>query len=752
MKILLSILTFLLFQQASSQREYTISFDSEGKLKTTLPDTVFKGDKLGFIFNTTEDFTKYESALKSKLTKANGLLTQLLADVEKMDVLEEVYGITSSDIRSIMGEIGIVLAKPVDPASASPHVPSFLQKDKSYLTLRVDNSTTPFNVDFEPNVTSGLYTISLPPKEIQAGFTLSKKEPFRKLVFNWLQSSKSDFNVSFNAAGIPDLQRKIKPLIEDINSKLTIHSSFFKHLVKLTKDSFDVIARNNILATRLQDSMEKIIVLLDPLIERSSSLVTSIRSRTNLSRNKEWMLKWLWYQSSAMPALNPLGFKSDDGLGIEPDTSMLASLRIKIASREDLVKNTDYKKINIPQLDSLLSVIDSLKLLYKNIEQKSKSYRDAVSVNNKNSAAFRTTGSQLNKGILISGSRTGADKMIYWMRHHDAANRYQLMNLSSVDEYLETDQTVILTHNLKENERADIKISFTEITNDASFVTGELSPLFKKLSDAVSSIGRIGSPNDNFTNSLINLKNTIADKTAELKTQVATLILLNKSIDYLLQQNNPDLSAEENTDKTSGYHSQVANPAKKMQGPKKATYYLNTVVSGDTSKSKIVPDTFSYRINKLYRFFPMAGFAYTFNNFATISTDSAGNKSTLSAEPRVHFILGVKVFLRKTDIRSNKIFFRRDHNGQALWPSRLSVNLAVDVKKPLDNLFTGVGLDIWPGLCINGGVIANKYKYVEYSNGSATNTRNPYRIGFYAGISTDISLFTDFAKFFNLIK
>jgi hypothetical protein len=121
-------------------------------------------------------------------------------------------------------------------------------------------------------------------------------------------------------------------------------------------------------------------------------------------------------------------------------------------------------------------------------------------------------------------------------------------------------------------------------------------------------------------------------------------------------------------------------------------------------------------------------------------------------EPAMQFIIGAKVYIRKTDIHDPKGFWSKDRSGRKLWPSRTSINIAVEAKNPLGNVFTGVGLDIWPGFCINAGAAFNRYKYNVYNNGELSRSDYLYRTGIYVGLSTDINLFTDLARFLNLTK
>jgi hypothetical protein len=148
----------------------------------------------------------------------------------------------------------------------------------------------------------------------------------------------------------------------------------------------------------------------------------------------------------------------------------------------------------------------------------------------------------------------------------------------------------------------------------------------------------------------------------------------------------------------------------------------------------------------------MAGITYRTTKFNKVTRDVGSTVDKNVTEPAMQFIIGAKIYLRKTDIHNPNIFWMKDKAGRRLFLSRTSINIAVEAKNPLGNVFTGIGLDIWPGFCINAGAAFNRYKYNVYTNGELSRSDFLYRTGIYVGLSTDINLFTDLAKFLNLTK
>ncbi|MBK7559023.1 MAG: hypothetical protein IPI54_12580 [Chitinophagaceae bacterium] len=294
---------------------------------------------------------------------------------------------------------------------------------------------------------------------------------------------------------------------------------------------------------------------------------------------------------------------------------------------------------------------------------------------------------------------------------------------------------------------AKISLSFKDITNDASQLSDGLSPLIGQLSKAANALGAFAAAGGAEPTAAHNARIEAQGNVVKLIGKITELQAFEKALEYLVRQSNPVIEIKETVDKTSSYHSELSNPPKKITGPKKATYYMNTETAGNEgNKNKTVPDTFTYRINKLYRIFPMAGAFYTTNQFVEMK------EGKINELPHTRFVVGLKVYVKKTDIRNTKFFTGKDEHNNRLWKSRTSVQVAFDAQKPLRNIYLGAGLDLWPGFCVSVGAVASKYTYTEFSNGETVRSRELYRPGLYVGVSTDISLFTDVVKFLNLSK
>jgi hypothetical protein len=735
--------------RANSQLKYTINFDTTGRLRSTLPERIYKDDKLYFLVNEPgETFDQYQTQITKKLEKAVEHLDSIRANQSDKELLDVIYDIKDADILALSKELKAALANPFTGA-ALKFVPVFKIVDKDYYNLQPIHTVAPGPISFGPNAPSSELEAKLKDGEKELDFRLSKTDPFKKLRYNWLTATASDYTAhpdfSELPSKLPELRQKVTAVSnclkwEDFMRAVNIADKAIK-----TNTSFS--RSDSILVRRVLDSAHVVSISLDNYLDRIQPLL-------HVS-DKNWILKWFWYQDNKIPVLNPFPFRKEAEFGREPDTSELGGLRQKIAIRDQFFKAAKVESMNMRSIDSLIDASDSLKKRQDSIQKASRSYADKVARNDKNQLAFGTTGSLLNNGIFLVGN---ADS-VFWLRHHDATQNYQLMNDLDSREYPEDDRVIILAHNLKVGERVDLHLSFQDITNDESVLSSTIRGVLKELSPAskILEAGAFSLDASGLNTSTRVLIEGLQNEVERMKTALERARTYTRAINYLIAQTDPITKIDEVTDKSVAYHSEVANPVRKVDGPKKATYYMNTVstqaaANTGSAASPVVADTFHYRINKLYRIFPMAGITYRTTRFNKVTRDPGSTVDKNVREPALQFIVGAKVYLRKTDIHDPKIFWMKDKAGRRLLLSRTSINIAVEAKDPLANVFTGLGLDIWPGFCINAGAAFNRYQYNVYTNGELGRSDYLYRTGFYVGLSTDINLFTDLARFLNLTK
>ena len=721
------IIALLCVTLAGNAQTHSLQTDGTGKITGNLPELIFNGNNINFKINDSkESFALYEKMLADKANRSKRQLTKLLADAEKMDILSKVYGIAAADINNVIANLNAIIAN--QSVAVQTYIPVYKAADKKYYSVVVPGG----NNSFEANTISGNLVIVGPADGGKMNFTLSKTAPFKKLTYDWLQTTKSDYSGSFD----PDIFRLLQ---EQLKARVKTIEAYLESIEFLLKKSPNYTLAD---VPALKSVSQKAVFFTGD----ADNFISTRLNQINLSNQyKDWVLRWLWYQTNYMPALNPFNFKVEGNIGTEPDTSKLEVLRLQIQAREEFYKAIDMKKTTPQQLDTIINEAVKLRKEKSAIEKAAKDFATAKTNNDKAILDFGNTTVQLNEGLLVVGKDTSS--VLYWQRHHDASNNYQMLNEKMTDEYREDDRVVILSHNLNPGETTKISLSFKDITNDASQLSDGLSPLIGQLSKAATALGAFGAAGVAEPTAAQNARIEAQGNVVKLIGKLTELQAFDKALEYLVRQSNPVLDIKETVDKTLSYHSELSNPPKKITGPKKATYYMNTETAGNEgNKNKAIPDTFNYRINKLYRIFPMAGAFYTTNQFVEMK------EGKINELPHTRFVVGLKVYVKKTDIRNTKFFTGKDEHNKRLWKSRTSVQLAFDAQKPLRNIYLGAGLDLWPGFCVSVGAVASKYTYTEFSNGETVRTRDLYRPGLYVGVSTDISLFTDVVKFLNLSK
>ena len=190
-------------------------------------------------------------------------------------------------------------------------------------------------------------------------------------------------------------------------------------------------------------------------------------------------------------------------------------------------------------------------------------------------------------------------------------------------------------------------------------------------------------------------------------------------------------------------------------GSYKAPYqYLYKLAIRDTSKSLslINPlDSSGYRVGKR-RFVELAlGAAYSFTSVrqTNIGSDTAGNLVPSSTEQKVQFVVGLKFHLLKGIYWENNedIICAIKHNH---WQERLSLFVGVSIPNPLSNIYMGIGVDIIPGLNINGGLQLYQYTQYKINNNIILKQTTEVRPAAYGSITLDPTLVVNIVKtFFN---
>ncbi|HMG14518.1 MAG TPA: hypothetical protein VK590_03660, partial [Saprospiraceae bacterium] len=452
-KILIALVPSLIFfLTCYGQNNYIINFDTAGRLKTPLPERINNNDNLSFRINESgENFNIYTDQLKNKIKRALNHIDKLLKDPNGMRLLKDVYDIQVPELNLVRTELNSILFFYNLQLGPPKHFPSFYRMlffyylqlggpkyvpflstgNSNYYTVKPVHSTSITPLKFGPNINSASLSTALNSGEKELDFTLTKTDPYKKLLYEWLKKSSSDFVTRPNFLALAQQKKLIETEINSIQD--------FLALLKKRRDirpcGFQRVDIQFLITST---------TTADRLTQETNKIFTDLLPMLSLEKNKDWILKWLWYQdNNKLPLLNPFPFRTEESFGEEPDTTELSDLRLKIMARNEFYKNMDLKKFSVKQLDSLIDETRLLKRSMSEIQKNSKQYSDKIDKNEKNIRVFGTTSQLLNNGIFYISD---IEKKNLWMRHHDASDGYQLINDIETGEYLEDDLIVLLSH------------------------------------------------------------------------------------------------------------------------------------------------------------------------------------------------------------------------------------------------------------------------------------------------------------------
>jgi hypothetical protein len=723
-------------QQARAQNPM-LYFTDKGAVRGNMPEKLLTSDILQFRVDGKDLLPDEQKSLSDKAAKAVARIDHLSS--EQLNILDWVYDIKPPDLAIIRAQFQTIIADQAHAAQA--YVPGIEDNSTYYHVTTQDIAGMP-HADMQANdPTSFLLPSALQyPNQNAVTLALNRTNLFKKTTFGWYTTFAGDYSKELSQADI-DALNGLKTQSKNVLSD-------FQAIVAKVK--------NNLIKNGHE------LKLFDAQLDKILALLTTVQARVDFSDDKEWILDWFWYGTSKIPELNPFSFQKGEDIAL-PDTSGLPALRATVFTEESYLKNLNVNKVPEAVAKKYIKEIAANRLTIAATLKAFQTATDQQNDNDKQIADFAATVTALNKVLLIV-SNSGADDPIYWMRHHDALDNGAEMNFKEQLGYTEEDRVFILTHNLTANQQANVALKYTPIGNDESPFAETVTSVLQSLGPLVANTA--GTRDELSLADYTLLAASVNRKIFQVQNQLSCLL----AIDYLLAQSNPKLDVKELTDPVELYHSQK-DRTPGINGPQQAVYTVSigakaadagssaagssnsAAAAAPAAVSGIPVDTFKYRVNKLYRVFPMAGIAYTFNHFGSVATNSSSAApGVLTTETQTHFFVGLKVFLQKTDIRNTSFISGTDAHGNPLFWTRVHLDAGFDLSKPLNNIYTGAGIDPFPGVGLNFGLVWNKYDYYRYAGDNQNLHQSLYRPGIYLGLSTDVALIAQLTKLLNLSK
>lgn len=189
----------------------------------------------------------------------------------------------------------------------------------------------------------------------------------------------------------------------------------------------------------------------------------------------------------------------------------------------------------------------------------------------------------------------------------------------------------------------------------------------------------------------------------------------------------------------------IASP-EVADAPNKHVYKLTAVVDTTSPKKALmVIDSSYYKVGKLRLIEFGAGIAYSLSPVRITNIDTSGGKFDITNdEDKIRLVLGLKFHFKKIFWGDNRFVLEKTKRHNML--DRLYGFIGVSVPKPLNNFYTGVGIDLIPGLSITTGAHWYQNKKYTISNNQITGQSLQYQPSLYVGITTDPTLLAALLK------
>jgi hypothetical protein len=194
----------------------------------------------------------------------------------------------------------------------------------------------------------------------------------------------------------------------------------------------------------------------------------------------------------------------------------------------------------------------------------------------------------------------------------------------------------------------------------------------------------------------------------------------------------------------------VIYPDRAQKPPYQYQYKL-TVRDTSKSLSLLNPlDSSGYRVGKRRLVELALGVAYAVTSArqVNVGADSSGNLQPSSTETKAQFVVGLKIHVKKVYWENNQFALSCKSLRDGTFWTRVSFFAGASIPSPLNNLYTGVGLDFIPGLNVNGGVQWYQYNSFTVNNNQVLDQRAGYRPAIYVALTADPTLVVNIVKNF----
>lgn len=460
----------------------------------------------------------------------------------------------------------------------------------------------------------------------------------------------------------------------------------------------------------------------------------------------QWLKNWAWYSKGDF-SLNylPVSDKQDKlkkMLLLDSDLKNKKEFLQKVASLKECIKCSE---LSLDTLKRLQHIADSL----NPIVSLNESLLAEIQQNKKALDAFRTTRTTIHSITLPPCCGTK------WHQYHDASNNFLLCQgqtpiirdgtpvfITVFNDTVAINKSVELKQAKKDfKDKGFFVQDVSASLNELSVATTLLAPNYPKISSYMKKLSflNISQEDDSqgyhmrnidpqvsqyFKSKIAELGKDAAIKLiiSEIQTKKWRLDLLASMIFNYFDDPTPGKLDENNTLKTNYF-------TYSLKGLEADAPFTNRYEFVQKEKSLSAN---AYSVGLQRRVTIGAGILFNTQNARQVFVDSAGGtvKITNTNTP-AKFVVGLKYFPWKS--------FMADDKFRPMYPlQRISIFTGFEVTKPLDNLYAGVGYDLFPGLHLSAGLHVYKQDIFKVVNNQIADQRTVYKAsGIYYGLTLD---------------
>jgi hypothetical protein len=449
--------------------------------------------------------------------------------------------------------------------------------------------------------------------------------------------------------------------------------------------------------------------------------------------NQQWVVSWLWY-TEGVPNLDPFGLS---GVGNTTAQKKELALQNKMLSiyqkkkkyydtvlvRFPLRAGTIDEKIIFKFADTLNAIQEKISTVESRINELNDEIKTISSRAAEKSVALEKDKIKdiwLYSGNLVTNKTTNLDQANFqrktYLRYHDANKNYEIIN-NIRDNYDEDSHVTIVI----ENETVPVTLTNKyKAFKDSSIVSAIFNPLFDQLIS--------------FTNQV---KST-GPKNLPCQLDQGNLKKINYYFKNLAFFNSFELF--QTTSDSSLRRTRIFNQTK--GDTVLSTSYSKTYIITEGNKKK----AFTYRVNRLYRFWPSVGIV---NSNAKRPEVTIQSDNSLKSEyfDGLKLITGVKIYPWKTAIMDAG-FIGSCKRTPGFDYRKIYLFSGVNALSPAKEFFLGGGLDLWSGISITGGWHLISKKQQKYVNSTIETKHYIDGKNGFIGINIDVTLALKAIQFF----